>query len=1234
MKKKFISAMLFGALLAVPATMFVSCKDYDDDITEVRGEITTSATDLSSLVEEKMKNVKIEISALNGQLTALEEASDAAQKALSQAVTDATNDAKGYADIQAAQAKQASIDAARALVENAVTKLEGSMAAAQLIIDGQGEKINQLLSDVNNLQTKAEQAAAIATAQGEKISALQAADAALQEGITAAQSRADQAYALAEQAKAAASEEAAAVLEKVTKNLETVKTELAAQTNIVSEKAAEALKKAEANAAAVEKQEAAVQTLKETNETILKQLGESATELKGLIEGNTVKINETDAKIEVAKVEAASALLQAQTELKALIEAQKAEILKDMATKSDLAGLQGDMTQLSKDIADLVKRLNAIDGSKGDIEAINDEISSINTELAKKAGTDYVDGKVSSLTSDINSIKDALAALGDPTGESTDLTEFVQKIQQIENKVNAAAKAADVYTKTQVDQKLQSIGNQITAIEKVLNGEGETKGLVARLGDLENKVTNINLDIAKLNMALYNTIINDNVAKLITSIIYQGTNSNSPVYAKVVNTPGKVILENSSETNPDKQKVVFPYKEFAGYQTLPVNKYNVQKYCGEIYVTVNPTDIEADDVYFKLLDSKDVENPMYAIAKIEPANVTLTRATSKKNGLWTMTLETKQTIMDEAPAYNSKLYAVATTYDQAVVDFNEDGTVKEEPKIITKSIYSQYDIQENYRTAWAVDELRIRLSAPTADAAPTSGSLIKYNTMSSKLIWGPSAYYRSSMRAYKKFIECIDVKDGSGNTVSGGAAAFNNANADFKKIFDPRTDNYVDTISITCPEQFKNHTITLKYYVWNYDGTIATTTQDVVFTQPLWATATSTNPFVVSANGNQTFTAAGFSNFDFIQGKTCSKNTKWSQEAVSYTLTADAQLGAISLDMYDNAATPNLIKTLSANSTATALGLTQAQLEKIKNMKVTVSSTNMKSNKKYNATLTFYDQNGYVVNVVKIEVTMTLPNVAPKPFRIPAAFKDDNTYGWAGWDGTKATYNLAGSIYNPAAGFTYNSVAHTYVIKVGNNFSGANAAYAITAPNRAGNFIVKAPKEAVQKEYAYNMTTGINFYGLANDTLWKWSGTTDNVFNLRLLSPVKYSVQGRSESGLPAAKITDQTAMEIRYGNGNKLDIVSSMITATNPKTTTPISYLDGADPDVASTRLKFTDDSDGNNALLTITPGTTAGTYTLTSSETVSLQGATKVNLTLEITDVWGITTPFKFYVTVKPNF
>ncbi len=32
MKRKFISAMLFGALLVAPATTFVGCADYDDDI--------------------------------------------------------------------------------------------------------------------------------------------------------------------------------------------------------------------------------------------------------------------------------------------------------------------------------------------------------------------------------------------------------------------------------------------------------------------------------------------------------------------------------------------------------------------------------------------------------------------------------------------------------------------------------------------------------------------------------------------------------------------------------------------------------------------------------------------------------------------------------------------------------------------------------------------------------------------------------------------------------------------------------------------------------------------------------------------------------------------------------------------------------------------------------------------------------------------------------------------------
>ncbi len=39
MNKKFLSAVVFGTLLASSAGTFTSCKDYDDDIDAVNGRI-------------------------------------------------------------------------------------------------------------------------------------------------------------------------------------------------------------------------------------------------------------------------------------------------------------------------------------------------------------------------------------------------------------------------------------------------------------------------------------------------------------------------------------------------------------------------------------------------------------------------------------------------------------------------------------------------------------------------------------------------------------------------------------------------------------------------------------------------------------------------------------------------------------------------------------------------------------------------------------------------------------------------------------------------------------------------------------------------------------------------------------------------------------------------------------------------------------------------------------------
>ena len=138
-----------------------------------RKAISTNATDLKSLVDEKMKNVEAELSALKSQSSALEEAYKKADKVLEDAIATATNDAKGYADVQAAEAQKAAIASAQKLVDNAVAKLEASLDAANKKIDENGNNIASLI----------------------------AANVTLTEGVQAAQKRADEAYALAETAK-------------------------------------------------------------------------------------------------------------------------------------------------------------------------------------------------------------------------------------------------------------------------------------------------------------------------------------------------------------------------------------------------------------------------------------------------------------------------------------------------------------------------------------------------------------------------------------------------------------------------------------------------------------------------------------------------------------------------------------------------------------------------------------------------------------------------------------------------------------------------------------------------------------------------------------------------------------------------------------------------------------------------------------------------------------------------
>lgn len=175
MKRKFINALVFGAFLLAPASTFVSCSDYDDDIASLQDQINQNAdaSNLSELVDQKLRNVDAEIESL-------------------EQVKDQLADALAASTDEAARQR---IAAAQALVDEAISALTTARDAAQAQLDAD-----------KSLQSYLR------------------ADATLQEGIDRAQSAASRAYALAVQAE----------VNNVASNLESIQNSLQDQLDVLS----------------------------------------------------------------------------------------------------------------------------------------------------------------------------------------------------------------------------------------------------------------------------------------------------------------------------------------------------------------------------------------------------------------------------------------------------------------------------------------------------------------------------------------------------------------------------------------------------------------------------------------------------------------------------------------------------------------------------------------------------------------------------------------------------------------------------------------------------------------------------------------------------------------------------------------------------------------------------------------------------------------------------------------
>ena len=134
MNKKFLSAILFGALMVSSTGTFVSCKDYDDDIKDLQEQIDKQKTDLSdkvTAIESSIASLQTAQAGLEGKIAEVKDAAEkAALEAQKTAIAAAAEELAGVkAELEAAITKlQTATDEEIQAVKGDITEIEASIA--------------------------------------------------------------------------------------------------------------------------------------------------------------------------------------------------------------------------------------------------------------------------------------------------------------------------------------------------------------------------------------------------------------------------------------------------------------------------------------------------------------------------------------------------------------------------------------------------------------------------------------------------------------------------------------------------------------------------------------------------------------------------------------------------------------------------------------------------------------------------------------------------------------------------------------------------------------------------------------------------------------------------------------------------------------------------------------------------------------------------------------------------
>lgn len=368
MKRKFISAMLFGALLIAPATTFVGCADYDDDIENLQGQITNNATTLDQLTKEKIQNVETEIESLKAANKQLQEALDKAKSEGTDA--DAATLAAAQKLVEDAQAQlQAALDA----VNGDITGINGKITDinGQIIdLDAKYTTANGQIIDLNGKISDLDARLLAQDGRLKSVESLLAADGKLTLAINDAQALAEKAYNLAEQTAATAEANKQAIKDAAD-NLKSIKESLEGQINTLSNKVNDLSKDlAKQNADITAQINSLKSQLSDANEGISAN-SDKIKENKQKIDGIVNQLLDLEGKIAANKLAVETLESNFLTKVNELVAGQN--------------GLKTSIDDLKSANETVNQRLEAIDGRLDGVDGRLDGIDELIQSLAKSS---------------------------------------------------------------------------------------------------------------------------------------------------------------------------------------------------------------------------------------------------------------------------------------------------------------------------------------------------------------------------------------------------------------------------------------------------------------------------------------------------------------------------------------------------------------------------------------------------------------------------------------------------------------------------------------------------------------------------------------------------------------------------------------------------------------------------------------------------------------------------------